>query len=131
MISQAQANNLIQGAQKQAEDHSYQQSPLEIFLSRSDRLEGKFDLAEEIGRGGMGFVYRGMDVSLNREIAVKILPPHYNNDDSVVGRFRREARAMASLDHPNIVTVYSIGYEYGLHYFAMKLLHGETEIRLL
>ena len=103
-----------------------QQGPLEKFLAGDERLEGKFKLAEEIGRGGMGFVYRGVDLSLNREIAVKILPPHYNNDDSVVGRFRREARAMASLDHPNIVTVYSIGYEHGLHYFAMKLLHGET-----
>ena len=103
-----------------------QHGPLEQFLAKGELLEGKFKIAEEIGRGGMGFVYRGVDLSLNREIAVKILPPHYNNDESVVGRFRREARAMASLDHPNIVTVYSIGYEHGLHYFAMKLLHGET-----
>lgn len=107
------------------EPHSAQ-GPLQSFLARGDLLDGKFKLLEEIGRGGMGFVYRSVDVSLNREVAVKVLPPHYNDDESVVGRFRREARAMASLDHPNIVTVYSIGYEHGLHYFAMKLLHGET-----
>jgi serine/threonine protein kinase len=79
----------------------------------------------------MGFVYRATDLSLNRDVAIKILPPHYNDDEAIVGRFQREARAMASLDHPNIVTVYSIGQDRGVHYFVMKLLRGQTLAHLL
>ena len=102
------------------------QNPLEHLLQSGGILEGKFQLRQEIGRGGMGHVYAGVDLSLGREVAIKVLPPHYNEDQAVVARFRREARAMASLDHPNIVTVYSIGHDAHLHYFVMKLLQGET-----
>jgi serine/threonine protein kinase len=101
-------------------------NPLYNFLQSGELLEGKFKLNKEIGRGGMGHVYAAKDISLGREVAVKVLPPHYNNDESVVARFQREARAMASLDHANIVTVYSIGHDAQLHYFVMKLLAGET-----
>ena len=100
--------------------------PLKDLFSQGGILDRKFKLGKEIGRGGMGYVYLATDLSLNRQVAVKILPPHYNDDQSVVGRFQREARAMASLDHPNIVTVYSIGFDVGLHYFVMKYLKGET-----
>ena len=106
-------------------------SPLDELLRGGGVLENKFKLVEEIGRGGMGFVYRATDLSLNRDVAIKVLPPHYNDDESIVGRFQREARAMASLDHPNIVTVYSIGQDRGLHYFVMKLLRGQTLAHLL
>ena len=102
------------------------QGPLKDFLSAGGTLDHKFKLNKEIGRGGMGFVYLATDLSLNRSVAIKILPPHYNDDQTVVGRFQREARAMASLDHVNIVTVYSIGFYANLHYFAMKYLPGET-----
>ncbi len=105
---------------------SVPQGPLKDLLQREPILDQKFKLEREIGRGGMGFVYLATDLSLNRQVAVKILPPHYNDDKAVVGRFQREARAMASLDHPNIVTVYSIGYDVELHYFVMKHLEGET-----
>lgn len=101
-------------------------NPLYNFLQSGALLEGKFKLNKEIGRGGMGHVYAAKDISLGREVAVKVLPPHYNDDESVVARFQREARAMASLDHANIVTVYSIGHDAQLHYFVMKLLAGET-----
>ena len=113
------------------EQRSSQGHPLSEFFVRSDTLDNKFQLIEEIGRGGMGFVYRATDLSLKREVAVKILPPHYNDDEAVVSRFQREARAMASLDHHNIVTVYSIGHDQGLHYFVMKLLKGQTLAQLL
>ena len=101
-------------------------NPLQVFLESGNSLENKFKLNKEIGRGGMGHVYAARDMSLGRDVAVKVLPPHYNEDESVVARFQREARAMASLDHPNIVTVYSIGQDASLHYFVMKLLAGET-----
>ena len=100
--------------------------PIKTLFERGGTLDQKFALTRELGRGGMGFVFSGEDLSLGREVAVKILPPHYNDDENVVRRFQREARAMASLDHPNIVTVYSIGDGDGLHYFVMKKLHGET-----
>ena len=100
--------------------------PIKTLFERGGTLDQKFALKRELGRGGMGFVFAGEDLSLGREVAVKILPPHYNDDENVVIRFQREARAMASLDHPNIVTVYSIGDGDGLHYFVMKKLHGET-----
>ena len=106
-------------------------SPLKALFSQGGILDQKFKLGKEIGRGGMGYVHLATDLSLNRAVAVKILPPHYNDDQNVVGRFQREARAMASLDHPNIVTVYSIGFDFGLHYFVMKYLQGETLAHLI
>ncbi|MEE2757157.1 MAG: serine/threonine-protein kinase [Myxococcota bacterium] len=89
-------------------------------------LEGKYEILSEVARGGMGIVYRGIDQSLGRPVAIKVLFKRYNSDNESVERFRREARAMASLDHPNIVPVYAIGHEYGVHYFVMKFLTGWT-----
>lgn len=89
-------------------------------------LEGKYQILEEVERGGMGVVYRGHDLTLDRTVAIKALPPHFNVNTDVVHRFKREAQAMASLDHPNVVTVYSIGQQAETHYFAMKFLEGRT-----
>ncbi|MBV70198.1 MAG: hypothetical protein CMH52_02530 [Myxococcales bacterium] len=89
-------------------------------------LEGKYEILSEVARGGMGIVYRGIDQSLGRPVAIKVLFKRYNSDNESVERFRREARAMATLDHPNIVPVYAIGHEYGVHYFVMKFLTGWT-----
>jgi serine/threonine protein kinase len=89
-------------------------------------FDGKYSVLGEVARGGMGIVYRGVDQSLNRPVAIKVLFQRYNSDSESVERFRREARAMASLDHPNIVPVYAIGNEFGVHYFVMKFLTGWT-----
>jgi serine/threonine protein kinase len=89
-------------------------------------LEGKYQILEEVERGGMGVVYRAHDLTLDRTVAIKALPPHFNVNIDVVERFKREAQAMASLDHPNVVTVYSIGHQGETHYFAMKFLGGRT-----
>lgn len=89
-------------------------------------LESKYQILEELERGGMGVVYRGHDLTLDRTVAIKALPPHFNVDKAVVRRFKREAQAMAALDHPNVVTVYSIGQQGETHYFAMKFLEGRT-----
>ncbi len=89
-------------------------------------FDNKFVIVERIARGGMGVVFKGEDRSLGREVAIKVLLERFNTDPESVARFKREARSMASLDHPNIVPVYAIGQERGLHYFVMKFLPGVT-----
>ena len=89
-------------------------------------FDGKYEVLGEVARGGMGIVFRGNDRSLGRSVAIKVLLKRFNTDAESVARFRREARAMASLDHQNIVPVYAIGKEFGLHYFVMKFLTGWT-----
>jgi len=87
---------------------------------------GQFHLMEKIGEGGMGAVYRGIQISLNRPVAVKLLPESLAKNKSFVERFHREARAAAALNHPNIIQVYDAGEQDGTHYFAMELVGGET-----
>jgi serine/threonine protein kinase len=94
-------------------------------------FEGKYQVLEEIGRGGMGVVYKGQDLSLGRMVAIKVLPEQFNTDDEVIQRFKKEARAMAALDHPNIVPVYAIGQFRNFHYFVMKFLDGRTVADIL
>ena len=94
-------------------------------------FEGKYQVLEEIGRGGMGVVYKGQDLSLGRMVAIKVLPEQFNTDDEVIQRFKKEARAMASLDQSNIVPVYAIGQFRNFHYFVMKFLDGQTVADIL
>jgi predicted Ser/Thr protein kinase len=91
----------------------------------SGRIPG-IELTELIGRGGMGAVYRGHQTDLNREVAVKILPQSLSNDPVFLSRFRREAQALAKLDHPNIVTVFGSGVADGLCYIVMEYIEGTT-----
>ena len=85
---------------------------------------GKYEIIEEIGRGGFATVYRARDMDLDREVAIKVLNPLLMRDPVWVQRFRREARAVARLDHPRIVTIYDIGQTEGVLYIAMKLIRG-------
>jgi hypothetical protein len=87
---------------------------------------GQYQLIEELGRGGMAVVYRAYQPSLNRHVALKVLPPQLVFDQQSVSRFQREARAAASLRHPNIVVIYDVGQEQGIHYIAMEYLQGRT-----
>ncbi len=93
-------------------------------------LQGKvlsdYRLEEEIGRGGMGIVFSAYDTSLKRQVAVKLLPMAAMLEPKYVDRFRGEAQAAASLEHPNIVPVYSVGEEGGIHYYAMRLISGQS-----
>ena len=92
---------------------------------------GVYQLEEEIGRGSMGIVYRGRQVTLERVVAVKVLLESLSGDESFVARFIREARLVASLSHPNIVHVYDAGYSDNLLYFAMEYISGPTVAQLL
>lgn len=91
-----------------------------------ERALGKYVIIEEIGRGGMGAVYRARDMELDRIVALKVLSPYLVGEPHLVQRFMREARLAANLDHPNIVTIYDIGGEGSYYYFAMKFLDGMT-----
>jgi ligand-binding sensor domain-containing protein/tRNA A-37 threonylcarbamoyl transferase component Bud32 len=87
---------------------------------------GKYEIIEEIGRGGFAVVYRARDTKLNRVIALKVLHPQLTTDPKFVQRFRQEARAAAGLRHPHIVTIHDVGEEAGQHYLAMAFLPGRT-----
>ena len=86
---------------------------------------GDFRLLRELGRGGMGVVYEAEQVSLDRRVALKVLPPHALRDPKLVHRFRREAQAAARLHHTNIVPVYGVGEESGTHYYVMQYIQGQ------
>ncbi|MGB9976994.1 Stk1 family PASTA domain-containing Ser/Thr kinase [Thermovenabulum sp.] len=90
------------------------------------KLGNRYLILEEIGGGGMAIVYKARCTLLNRLVAVKVLRPEYSNDDDFVIRFRREAQAAASLSHPNIVSIYDVGKEDGIHYIVMEYVEGKT-----
>jgi len=90
------------------------------------RRLGDFEIVREIGRGGMGVVYEAIQLSLNRPVALKVLPPGTTPEQRDIERFQREAQAAAALDHPNIVPIYAQGEEEGTYYYAMKLVQGRS-----
>ena len=92
--------------------------------SISGRRIGRYELIEELGRGGMARVYRARDTQLQRIVALKVLAAQLSMDAEFIKRFEREARTAANLRHPHIVTVYDIGEEQGLHYIAMEYIDG-------
>ncbi len=87
---------------------------------------GDFSISREIGRGGMGIVYEAYQASLDRTVAIKILPSAAVWDHKQVTRFQNEARAAAQLHHPHIVPVFSVGEEEGLHYYVMQFISGQS-----
>jgi serine/threonine protein kinase len=92
---------------------------------------GEFRLLREIGRGGMGVVYEAYQTSLNRRVALKVLPFAAALDSKQLQRFQNEAQAAAQLHHSNIVPVYAIGAERGVHYYAMQLIEGQSVAALI
>lgn len=87
---------------------------------------GDFRLIREIGRGGMGVVYEANQLSLDRKVALKVLPAEAMLDASRLARFRNETRAVAQLQHPNIVPIYAVGEDNGTLFFAMQLIRGQN-----
>src|SRR5277367_574509 len=87
---------------------------------------GPYEIQSPIGAGGMGEVYRAKDTRLDRTVAVKILPSHLADNSEARQRFDREARAISSLNHPNICTLHDVGHQDGIDYLVMEFLEGET-----
>jgi Tol biopolymer transport system component len=87
---------------------------------------GPYEILSQLGQGGMGVVFRARDTRLDREVAVKVLPRNLAEDTDALGRFEREAKAVAALSHPNILAIHDFGQEEGSVYAAMELLEGET-----
>jgi serine/threonine protein kinase len=85
-----------------------------------------YRIVDQIGAGGMGEVWRATDDRLDREVAVKVLPPSFADNKDLLARFEREARSISSLNHPNICTLYDVGHENGIHYLVMELIEGES-----
>jgi serine/threonine protein kinase len=87
---------------------------------------GSYEILAAIGSGGMGEVYAALDPALNRRIALKVLPEGVAGDVERRDRFEREAKAIAALNHPNIVTIYSIESAHGTRFLTMELVEGQT-----
>src|SRR5437660_3830718 len=87
---------------------------------------GPYELLSLAGAGGMGEVYRARDTRLDRVVAIKVLPEHLSSSGKFRERFEREARAISSLNHPNICTLYDVGHQDGVDYLVMEYLEGET-----
>jgi len=96
-----------------------QTDPIAVPEVNSDSTLGDFQLVREIGRGGMGVVYEARQISLNRRVAIKVLPFAAVLDQRQLERFRTEAQAAAGLHHGNIVPVFHIGHERAVHFYAM------------
>jgi len=92
---------------------------------------GSYEILALIGVGGMGEVYRARDLRLDRIVAIKVLPDHVANDVVLRERFEREAKAISSLNHPNICTLYDVGREAGAEFLVMEYLEGETAAQRL
>lgn len=88
-------------------------------------LNNRYRLLEMVGSGGMAVVYRGVDLLLQRQVAVKVLRESFAGDPAFLARFQREARAAAALDHPNVVTVYDVGQDGDHHYIVMEYVRGQ------
>ena len=95
------------------------------------RTLAHYRITAVLGAGGMGEVYRAIDTKLGREVALKVLPAEMAESPERLERFRREAKALAALDHPGIVTVHSVEEAGGIHFLTMQLVEGQPLDRLI
>ncbi|MBA3521085.1 MAG: protein kinase, partial [Gemmatimonadales bacterium] len=107
-----------------------QREPYSAWAEVVERLRratlGEFELGRELGRGGMAAVFLAHELSLDRQVAIKIMSPGLLMDDGMIERFKREAITIAHLHHPNIVAVHSVRQAEGLHFFVMRYIHGRS-----
>src|SRR5580704_8115318 len=94
-----------------------------MALSSGTKLD-RYEIQSPLGAGGMGEVYRASDTKLGRDVALKVLPTEMAQDPERLGRFRREAKTLAQLDHPSIVSIYSVEECEGIHFLTMQLVEG-------
>src|SRR2546423_1653639 len=107
-----------------AEDGPGQQGQARAPAAAPLQQLGDYQVLREVGRGGMGVVYEAQQLSLGRHVAIKVLPSYARLDARQLGRFQREARSAARLHHTNIVPVFGVGEQDGLHYYVMQFIQG-------
>ena len=95
-------------------------------MSMIGKTLGNFQCTTLLGRGGMGEVYQAKDQKLGRDVAIKVLPEEFAQDTDRVARFQREAKLLASLNHPNIAAVHGMEESEGTHFLVLELIEGET-----
>jgi eukaryotic-like serine/threonine-protein kinase len=98
----------------------------DAFRMKSGSMLGHYEILARIGVGGMGEVYEARDTKLGRRVAIKVLPAAFVHDTERLSRFQREARMLASLNHPNIATIHGLEQSGGVHYLVMELVPGQT-----
>jgi serine/threonine protein kinase len=106
--------------------------PTNELKERLERtLAGRYQIIKLLGRGGMAVVFLAQDLALERQVAIKVLPPDMSHDAKLIPRFQQEAKTAAKLDHPNIIPIYRVESEGGLDYFVMKYVTGHSLDQLL
>lgn len=111
--------------EKPKDDRTVSVSGEAFVIPESLRLSG-FRIVKLLGRGGMGVVYEAIEEELNRRVALKVLPASALLDSKQISRFKHEARAVAQLHHENIVPIYKVGSDQGIHYYTMQLIEGQN-----
>src|SRR5919106_6387200 len=101
------------------------------MVAKDDLLAGRYHIQDDIARGGMGRVIAAHDERLHRQVAVKVLKDELVQDPRFVERFRREARAVAALSHPNVATVFDYGEDDACHFIVMEYAEGKDLSRVL
>lgn len=96
------------------------------MLQPGNIIADRYEIVDTVGAGGMSVVYKALDHRLNRYVAIKVLKEEFSNDKTFVSKFRIEAQSAAGLSHPNIVNVYDVGDDNGIHYIVMELVEGIT-----
>jgi eukaryotic-like serine/threonine-protein kinase len=108
-------------------DHACPPDPTDELKERLARtLAGRYEIIRLLGKGGMAVVFLAQDLVLEREVAIKVLPPGMSHDTKLIPRFQQEAKTAAKLDHPNIIPIYRVESEAGLNYFVMKFVNGRA-----
>ena len=92
------------------------------MLNKGRLIGDRYEIISLVGSGGMADVYNAKDNRLGRQVAIKVLKEEYSSDRNFVSKFRAEAQSAAGLSHPNIVNVYDVGEDEGLHYIVMELV---------
>ncbi len=118
------ATQLTPGGEPQAALTKMLESPAYV-LTKGSLVAGKYRITEEIGRGGMGVVYEAEDTKLARKVAIKVLPEIFTTDPERMVRFEREARVLASLNHPNIAAIYGVEEADGKRFLVLELVEGD------
>lgn len=112
--------------------HTCPPDPTDELKERLARtLAGRYEITKLLGRGGMAVVFLAQDLVLERQVAIKVLPPEMSHDTKLIPRFQQEAKTAAKLDHPNIIPIYRVESEAGLDYFVMKYVTGHSLEQML